>query len=92
MSDPSRELYHALRDGDDTKVADLIESHGDFTKVVNEGGLTALHLAAYQGNVPVLQTIWKKWKPPIGQKTNGGQTALHYGNMGCRVSKGGMQN
>ena len=92
MSDPSRELYHALRDGDDTKVADLIESHGDFTKVVNEYGSTALHVAAIEGNLPLLQTIWKKWKPPIGQKDNDGRSALHYGNMGCRVSKGGIQN
>ena len=93
MSDPSRELYHALRDGDDTKVADIIESHGDFTKVVNEYGYTALHFAAYKGDVPALQKIWKmKTQPLIGLKTNDGSTALHLGNMGCIVSKRGKQN
>ena len=93
MSDPSRELYHALRDGDDKKVADLIESHGDFTKVVNEYGYTALHFAAYKGDVPALQKIWKmKTQPLIGQKTNDGSTALHLGNMDCIVFRGGKQN
>ena len=97
MFDPSKELYHALRDGDDKKVADLIESHGngagDVTKVVNEYGYTALHFAAYKGDVPVLQKIWNmKTQPPIGLRTNDGSTALHLGNMGCIVSKGGKQN
>ena len=89
---PPRDLYLALENGDTTKVDDLINSHGGFTKVVNQYGHTAIHVAAKEGNLPVLQTIWKKWKPPIGQKTNNGFTALHYGNMGCRVSKGGIQN
>ena len=94
MFDPSKELYHALRDGDDKKVADLIKSHdGDVTKVVNEYGYTALHFAAYKGDVPVLQKIWKmKKQSPIGLRTNDGSTALHLGNMGCIVSKGGKQN
>lgn len=94
MSDPSKGLYHALRDGDDKKVADLIKSHdGDVTKVVNEYGYTALHFAAFKGDVPVLQKIWKmKTQPPIGLRTNDGSTALHLGNMGCIVSKGGKQN
>ena len=93
MSDPSRELYHALRDGDDTKVAEITNSYGEFTKVVNEYGYTALHFAAYKGDVPTLQKIWKmKTQPLIGQKTNDGSTALHLGNMGCLVSKEGKQN
>ena len=89
---PPVDLYRALENGATTKVDDLINSHGGFTKVVNEHGETAIHIAAIEGDVPVLQTIWKKWKPPIVQKANNGWTALHYGNMGCRVSKGGMQN
>ena len=94
MSDPSKGLYHALRDGDDKKVADLIKSHdGDVTKVVNEYGYTALHFAAFKGDVPVLQKIWKmKTQPPIGLRTNDGSTALHLGNMGYIVSQGGKQN
>ena len=89
---PSEDLYLALENGDTTKVDDLINSHGGFTKVVNVDGLTAIHIAAYEGNIPLLQTIWKIWKPPIGQKDNNGYTALHIGNMGCRVSKGEIQN
>ena len=92
MPIPPIQLYDALKNGDNTKVDDLINSHGGFTKVVNEYGSTALHVAAIEGNLPLLQTIWKKWKPPIEQKTNDGLTALHDGNMGCRVSKGGIQN
>ena len=92
MSGLSWDLYYALEKGDNQKVDDLIESHGGFTKVVNIYGYTAFHVAARQGNIPILQTIWKKWKPPIGQKDNDGWTALHDGNMGCRVSKGGIQN
>ena len=92
MSGPSWDLCRALKNGDTTKVDDLIDSHGGFTKVANEYGSTALHVAAMKGNIPILQTIWKKWKPPIGQKDNDGWTALHAGNMGCRVSKGGIQN
>ena len=92
MSNPAKDLHRALEKGENTKVDDLIESHGGFTKVVDEDGWTALHWAARYGNIPVLQTIWKKWKPPIGQKSKLGSTALHIGNMGCRVSKGGMQN
>ena len=92
MSNPAKDLHRALEKGENTKVDDLIESHGGFTKVVDEDGWTALHWAARYGNIPVLQTIWKKWKPPIGQKDNDGWTALHDGNMGCRVSKGGRQN
>jgi ankyrin repeat protein len=86
------DLYRALEKGDNPKVDDLINSHGGFTKVVNDNGSTAIHIAARQGNIPVLQTIWKKWKPPIGQKMNNGWTPLHAGNMGCKVSKGGIQN
>ena len=92
MSDTSWDLYRALKFGENTKADDLIDSHGGFTKVVDEDGWTALHWAARYGNIPVLQTILNKWKPPIGQKNNKGYTALHIGNMGCRVSKGGMQN
>ena len=93
MSGRPEDLCIALTKGEHTTVNDLIESHGGFTKVVNEiPGLTNVHLAASGGNIPVLQTIWKKWKPPIGQKDKDGATALHWGNMGCRVSKGGMQN
>ena len=92
MEGPPWDLYRALQKGDNTKVDDLIERHGDFAKVVDNRGWTAIHWAAKDKNVSVLQTIWKKWKPPIGQKTNNGFTALHYGNMGCRVSKGGIQN
>ena len=92
MFGPAWDLYCALGKGDTTKVDDLINSHGGFTKVVDEDGWTALHWAARYGNIPVLQTIWKKWRPPIGQKSEYGSTALHIGNMGCRVSKGGMQN
>ena len=92
MEGPPWDLCEALTKGDITTVDDLIESHGGFTKVVDENGFTALHIAAGKGDVPVLQIIWKKWKPPIGQKTNRGWTALHTGNMGCRVSKGGIQN
>ena len=88
----SVDLYYALENGDNPKVDDLINSHGGFTEVVDRDGKTATHIAAGAGNVPVLQTIWKKWKPPIGQKDNDGWTALHDGNMGCRVSKGGRQN
>ena len=86
------QLFEALRDGKNTRVAEIIKEHGDFTKVVDGSGWTAIHFAAMEGNVPVLQTIWKKWKPPIGQKDKDGWTALHLGNMGCRVSKGGIQN
>ena len=93
MSDPSRELYHALRDGDDTKVADLIESHGDFTKVVNEYGYTALGVADCGGDAPARQKLWQmKTQPLSGQKTNDGSTALHLGNMDCIVFRGGKQN
>ena len=92
MEGPSLDLYRALKNGNTPKVDDLIESHRGFTKVVDENGQTALHIAAAYGNIPLLQTIWKKWKPPIGQKANYGSTALHLGNMCCRVSKGGIQN
>ena len=92
MPVPPRDLFNALENGDTTKEDDLINSHGGFTKVVDQFGFTAIHTAAMYGNIPMLQTIWKKWKPPIGQKDNKGWTALNYGNMGCRVSKGGMQN
>ena len=92
MSGRPEDLCIALTKGEHTTVNDLIESHGGFTKVVDDNGNTVVHVAAMNGNIPVLETIWKKWKPPIGQKTNDGWTALHIGNMGCRVSKGGIQN
>ena len=86
------DLYRALEKGDNPKVDDLINSHGGFTKVVNDNGSTAIHIAAMNGDEALLKTIWKKWKPPIGQKDKYERTALHIGNMGCRVSKGGIQN
>ena len=91
MATPPRELCTAIENRDTTKVDDLINRYGGFTKVV-EDGETAIHIAAMRGNLALLKTIWKKWKPPIGQKDKYGRTALHLGNMGCRVSKGGMQN
>ena len=93
MADPAEQLYDAFCNEDYDEVNELINRHGGFNKVVNEYGYTALHFAAYKGDVPVLQKIWKmKTQPPIGLRTNDGSTALHLGNMGCIVSKGGKQN
>ena len=92
MSGPPEELCTALENREHTKVDDLIGIYGGFTNVVDKYGRTAFHIAAGVGDLALLKTIWNKWKPPIGQKTNDGRTALHWGNMGCRVSKGGIQN
>ena len=72
------ELYKALEADDNKRIAEIIEEHDDFSKVVNENGLTATHIAAKEGDIQVLQKIWRmRPQPPIGQKRNDGQTALH---------------
>ena len=83
MSGPSWDLYHALEADKNTKVAEIINEHDDFSKVVDEYGWTAIHYAALNGNVKVLQKIWRmRPQPPIGQKNNYGQTALHLAAAG----------
>ena len=77
MPDP-RELIRALKADDNKRIAEIIEEHDDFSKVVDEDGWTATHWAAMKGDVQVLQKIWRmRPQPPIGQKTNSGLTALH---------------
>jgi ankyrin repeat protein len=77
-SEPADELYNALRDGKNTRVDKIIEEHDGFTKVFDGFGNTAIHIAARQEDVKVLTKIWRlRPQPPIGQKTNSGQTALH---------------
>ena len=78
MPSPPRELYYALEADDNKRIAEIIEEHDDFSKVVDEDGNTAIHIAAWKGDVKVLQKIWRmRPQPPIGQKMNDGQTALH---------------
>ena len=78
MTTPPRELIRALEADDNKRIDEIIEEHGDFSKVVDENGWTAIHFAALDGNIEVLQKIWRmRPQPPIGQKDNYGQTALH---------------
>ena len=78
MSGPPEELFRALKADDNKRIAEIIEEHDDFSKVVDEYGQTATHIAAMFGDVQVLQKIWRmRPQPPIGQKTNSGETALH---------------
>ena len=85
MADPAKQLYNAFRDEDYDEVNELINRHGGFNKVVDENGWTALHEAAGDGRVPILQNIWKMTKPDIDQKDNNRDTPLHsasyFGNL-----------
>ena len=79
MPGPPEELFRALVADDNKRIAEIIEEHGDFSKVVDGGGWTATHIAAREGDVKVLQKIWRmRPQPPIGQKNNFGKTALHF--------------
>ena len=74
----SYQLYNALKADDNKRIAEIIYEHGFFSEVVNGIGWTATHYAARDGDVQVLQKIWRmRPQPPIGQKKNDGRTALH---------------
>ena len=77
MPGPAYQLYDAFCNEDYDEVNELINRHGGFNKVVNEYGWTAIHLAARNGQVPILQKIWKMFKPDIDQKNNYGDIPLH---------------
>jgi hypothetical protein len=76
MPNPAYQLFVAFRNEDYDEVNELINRHGGFNKVVNENGSTAIHLAANNGQVPILQKIWKMFRPDIDQKNNSGDTPL----------------
>ena len=78
MAPPPYELFNALKADENQRIAEIINEHDDFSKVVDENGWTAIHWAAMKGDVQVLQKIWRmRPQPPIGQKKNDGRTALH---------------
>ena len=81
MPSPEEQLYTAFCNEDYDKVNELINRHGGFNKVVSKLGNTALHEAAVNGQVPILQKIWKMLKPDIDQKNNYGYTPLDIASL-----------
>ena len=55
MENGALDLFDALKDEDNNIVNELINRHGDFNKVLDKYGQTALHLAAKSTPIPYLK-------------------------------------
>ena len=70
------ELYDASLYGEDRRVRELLEVGADPQKYKDEGGNTALHIAACRGRNDVISTLIKSGAD-LNIQNNEGDTALH---------------
>ena len=76
-SDKHRDLYIASRDGDDTRVRELLEEGVDPDEYKDEYGYTALQRAAERGIHEVVSRLIKA-SADLNIQSNFGNTALHW--------------
>ena len=76
-SDKHRDLYHASRAGEDTRVGELLEDGVEPDKYKDDDGYTALQRAAERGSHEIVSRLIKA-RADLNIQSNFGNTALHW--------------
>jgi len=74
-------LHHFAMQGKAASVASLLEQGADVNVLTGKSALTALHLAAFDGDLPTLALLLK-FGAQIDAKDNMGRTPLHWAAKG----------
>ncbi len=73
----AQNIHKAAREGDLTKVKDLLQADPALLEIKNENGKTPLHFAAEGGNPEVIQFLLERGAE-INAQNIAGETPLHY--------------